>query len=565
MTKINYFILFILVTFIFSEPLKNENGEEYKEIITTEAINPIDTLETFYIDDFDRLALNVKVLFSETVLADMAGDTISTEFYTSQLVEALFDLKEISNSDYLPSPDDYNYNRKDYYDILKSVIKYLDKSKTISNSNYDYELAILEEEMFSELYYSKKLQDIRNSELDSFQQEVEIVIADGHVPIMLAGDKSSPNRRVKAAIERFQKKNIKKHIQKWLNRSSKYKKIILPILKQEGVPPELFYVAMVESGLKPTAESFASAVGPWQFIDRTGIAYGLNLNKELRLFYDERRDFEKSTRSAARYLRDLYDKYNDWYLAFAAYNTGESRIDRHMATFNVDNFWDLDRISLETQQYIPKIMAIIHISNDPEYYGFTINPEPDFEWFDVKIDKNVHLTDIADISGLDIKILEEYNPEIIYYGQKKEKMKAIVLDSLDTPYNFRMPVNCNDDFIEKLAMLEDVKDDIKTIEQIITYKVQRGDSFWKLAVRYNTTITKICRLNNLNRNKPLRIGKIIKIPSNSTTPSEHVVKRGDTLSEIAQKYDTTIKDLKKLNPVLNKRKYIYIGQVLKLR
>ena len=224
MTKINYFILFILITFIFSEPLKNENGEEYKEIITTEAINPIDTLETFYIDDFDRLALNVKILFSETVLADMAGDTISTEFYTSQLVEALFDLKEISNSDYLPSPDDYNYNRKDYYDILKSVIKYLDKSKTISNSNYDYELAILEEEMFSELYYSKKLQDIRNSELDSFQQEVEIVIADGHVPIMLAGDKSSPNRRVKAAIERFQKKNIKKHIQKWLNRSSKYKK-----------------------------------------------------------------------------------------------------------------------------------------------------------------------------------------------------------------------------------------------------------------------------------------------------------------------------------------------------
>ena len=185
-----------------------------------------------------------------------------------------------------------------------------------SYSNTCFSTAIFKEKLDNYIY-SQNLDDLVNVD-----ETIEVIA--GHVPITY-------NKKVESIIS-YYKKQGRPSIQKWLNREDKYKKIMLPILKEYDVPPELFYIAMIESGLKPRARSFANAVGYWQFIESTGKMFGLKRS----FYYDERMDFIKSTHAACKYLKMLYGKYNDWYLAFAAYNTGETRIDRHIKYFKTN-------------------------------------------------------------------------------------------------------------------------------------------------------------------------------------------------------------------------------------
>ncbi|HHE46921.1 MAG TPA: hypothetical protein ENL08_04375, partial [Bacteroidetes bacterium] len=216
------------------------------------------------------------------------------------------------------------------------------------------------------------------------------------------------NRRVERAITYFQTKG-RKVMQKWLDRSAEMIPVILPILQEEGLPDDLIYLSMIESGFNIRAYSYAHAAGPWQFISATGRKFGLDID----WWYDERRDPALSTRAAAAYLRTLYAMFNDWYLAMAAYNCGEGKVRRHVRYYG-DDYWSLRRLPRQTRNYIPTYIAATIIAKSPELYGF-YKPEPippaGFER--VVIRECVDLGALAGAAGTDVATLRKLNPAIV--------------------------------------------------------------------------------------------------------------------------------------------------------
>jgi len=486
--------------------------------------------EELLVDDnlFDQLLIESKLFYADAIMADLRNDTLNTLFNFDNLFKALAQLEEISKN--VPE-----IAKLKYQNILSASIEYYDNKVTsIDHTQTGFSTAVFKDKL-EDYIYSQSLDDIVDIE-----ETVEII--EGHVPITY-------NRKV-ASIIRYYQNQGKPHIQQWLNREDKFKEIILPILKEEGVPPEVFYVAMVESGLKTDAKSYAAAVGPWQFIASTGKVFGLKKT----YYVDERRDFEKSTRAACKYLKNLYKEFGDWYLAFAAYNCGETRVRRHISYFKTNNFWELTNLPKETQNYIPSILAIIFISKDPEKYGFNVKPEPFFDWTLKEINKSVSIDDIARCSKIDKKILIDYNPELL---------KNFIYVEEGKKYNFRMPITCHKDFDSLFTKVKDAKTN-KVL--IVNHRVKRGESFWYLAKKNGTTITAICELNSLDRNKPLRVGKMIKIPvglkNYKAKPKKqvYIVKYGDTLSEIAEQYKVKLSKLKSWNKI--KSNNIRVGQKL---
>ena len=521
---IRYIIL--IASVLFSQQTENN-------MIIDNDNNMIEINNDFIEDNlFEQLLTESKLFYAEAIISDLRGDSLKTLYYFDNLFQALAQLEEMSKS--VPEIAHVKYQN-----MLSASIEYYDKKAvSIDHTQSGFSTAVFKDKL-DDYIYSLSLDDIVDIE-----ETVEII--EGHVPITY-------NKKVESIIK-YYKNQGKRYIQKWLNREDKFKEIILPILKEEGVPPELFYVAMVESGLRPTAKSYAAAVGPWQFIASTAKVFELKKT----YYIDERRDFEKSTRAACKYLKRLYDEFDDWYLAFAAYNCGETRVRRHINYFNTNNFWELTNLPKETQNYVPSILAIIFISKDPEKYGFTINPEPSFEWTIKEIDKSVSIDDMARCSKIDKKILFDYNPELL---------KEFIYVEENQSYKFRMPINCNSKFDSLFALIEDAKLDQVLV---VNHKVRRGESLWYLAKKNKTTITAICELNNIDRDKPLKLGKTIKIPIggdakdfNKPKKKYYKVRRGDTLSEIAEKHRISVKKLKRLNNI--KSDMIRIGQKLRVK
>lgn len=220
------------------------------------------------------------------------------------------------------------------------------------------------------------------------------------------------NSRVKYWIEYFQTSGRSWYV-KWLERSTRYLPMFQKTLKKHGLPQDLAYIAMIESGFSTQASSHASAVGPWQFIRETGQRYGLRVN----WWIDERRDFMKSTEAASKYLKKLYGMFNNWYLVAAGYNTGENRIKRLVKTHKTKNFWKIaqkNEFHAETRDYVPKLIAALLIAKSPQMYGFHnisyMNPLK-FEHF--RVPGGTRLDDLADSIGVAPKYLQELNPDLV--------------------------------------------------------------------------------------------------------------------------------------------------------
>ena len=342
---------------------------------------------------------------------------------------------------------------------------------------------------------------------------------------------------------------------------SRYKPIILPILEEEEVPPELFYLAMIESGLNPKAYSYAHASGVWQFISSTGKSYGLKKN----WWVDERRDFEKSTHAAAQYLKDLYKEFDDWYLAFAAYNCGSTRVRKTIKRQGTTDYWKLTRLPPQTRNYVPNIMAAIFIANNPGKYGFSLVKDKKMEWNIVEIDKGVSLQVISECAKLDMALLQNYNPEL--------KQGTIPPIEDGKSYLFRMPINASPDFDSLFAEIEIEKNhDVVFLD----HKVKRGESLWLIARKYDVRIKDIVAINKLSMKKYIKPGQILQIPADGydlyrklalqksagSKQIYHTVRFGDTLSEIAMSYRTSVRKIKKWNGLRSDR--IYTGQKLKI-
>ncbi|MDT7907244.1 MAG: LysM peptidoglycan-binding domain-containing protein [Candidatus Calescibacterium sp.] len=223
------------------------------------------------------------------------------------------------------------------------------------------------------------------------------------------------NEYVDYYIYLFTETKFRQHLEKWLRRYFKYEKVIRDIIKSYGLPDDLIFVAMAESGFSTRAVSPMSAVGPWQFIEETARRYKLKID----LWVDERKDLIKSTHSALNYLKDLYDMFGDWYLAWAGYNAGEKRIEKAIerAGGKKDYWYFVKRglIPRETQGYVPKIIALALITKNLEKFGFSkddFKDENKFEFDTVKISKQIDIFSLSKICECDVIDLWELNPSL---------------------------------------------------------------------------------------------------------------------------------------------------------
>lgn len=354
--------------------------------------------------------------------------------------------------------------------------------------------------------------------------------------------------------------------ERYMGRGNTYKKLILDILRKQEVPIELYYLAMIESGFSTRAVSRASAVGIWQFIRATGKRYGLQINH----YVDERQDPTRSTIAASLYLKDLYNVFNSWYLAMAAYNAGESRIMNAIMSGNSRNFWELAnkrKLPRETMNYTPKFIAATTIGNAPEKYGIRAKYSerlPDL--VSLTVPSPVRLTDIARAIGISTKELKKYNPHILRgITPPYVKEYKVWIPGNITVNTASVRSRLAAKRISKLARYSSKKYRGK----YLIHKVRRGENLSIIAAKYRTTVRKLRSLNRLYKNR-IYAGKTLRIKKNSRVASKksrkskktYRVKRGDNLFNISRKFGISIKKLKKINRLRKNR--IYVGQLLKL-
>ena len=517
-TKVLNKLEYISIDTLEIQPLKDiAKGNKYS----------IDSLNVY--DDWEIIESRIeeaKTLLAEAVISDMSGDTLDALFKFEILFESLAGIKvEESNNEFYY----LEYNK-----ILNATITYFaNNAETVNKIETGLSTALLKDKL-NQYIYAQTLED-----LEYVEESVEII--EGHIPITY-------NSKVNSIIKFFQKDG-RRSVQNWLNRMEKYKAIMLPILEEENVPPELFYVAMIESGLNAKALSYAYASGYWQFIASTAKIYDLKKDH----WVDERSDFEKSTRAAARYFKDLYSYFGDWYLSLAAYNCGQARVNRIIKRQGTRDYWKLTRLPRETRNYVPNVMAAIYVAQNPEKYGFKIESEPLLDWTVKDINKTVEIKEIAKIINTSEQELIKYNPEL--------KRKVIPLLKDDAKYSLRLPNPVPEHFDSLFALIPTTN----VIEPII-HKVKYGENLWLIAKKYNVTISDIQSLNKIKNRNKIKPGIKLKIPNDGYIPQPskvyYTVKRGDTLSEIAQKYKTSVRKIKRLNGLRNNK--IRIGQKLEI-
>lgn len=314
-------------------------------------------------------------------------------------------------------------------------------------------------------------------------------------------------------------------LQETFQRAGRYRPMIERIFREEGVPQDLIYVAQAESGFEPKALSNAGARGMWQFMASEGNDYGLHHN----WWVDERQDPEKSTRAAARALKDLYHQFGDWYLALAAYNSGVGTMERAVARTGYADFWELYRrgvLPRETRNYVPIIVATALIAKNPQQYGLNKIVEDKPESYDtVVLQAPVDLRLAAECAGTTMSELRRLNPSLL---------------RMTTPtgsgFGLHVPKGTADRFSAALAL-------IPTDKRVLWryHRVEAGESLTTIAHRYHTTVEQVAEVNNLEGHERLREGQELVIPISRERRSDrpavrYRVRRGDTLSELADRF-----------------------------
>lgn len=377
------------------------------------------------------------------------------------------------------------------------------------------------------------------------------------------------NSYVENALKFYRTKG-RKVFTKWLERAGEAIPYYSSILKEEGLPEEIVYLGMIESGFSSSAYSRAHASGPWQFIASTARIYGLKVD----YWHDERRDREKSTRAASRYLKKLHDEFGDWYLAFAAYNCGERRVQRAIRRAGKKDYWSLRKyLPRQTRDYVPSYLAARIICQNPTQYGFEpLDFKDPIPTRTVYVDGCVSLKEIAKCADADYYVIKKLNSSL--------KRGCTPPDAKNFPV--LIPEGTGANFEEKIAKAPRLER-----SEWVRHRVRRGESLSLIAARYGVSMRSIMEIpaNKLRSPHKIRAGQYLLIPvasarstsrkepkvgqpqpvqltsSNGDVRTIYRVRKGDCLDDIAKKFQVRIADIKTWNHLWGKR-YIYPGQKL---
>ncbi len=298
---------------------------------------------------------------------------------------------------------------------------------------------------------------------------------------------------------RYFKTSGRRAFLKWLVRGESVREVVGPLLKEQGLPPELFFLAMIESGFSNSAYSRARATGTWQFMSGTAKIYGLRIDH----FVDERRDPVKSTIAAANFLKDLYIEFGDWYLAMAAYNAGPGKIRRAVRAVGAKDFWKIAEtrhIAKETRHYVPKMLAALIMASNPKAHGFDVKPNPVdmMPRATVKLRTPASLDEIASKLGLPPRVVQWWNPELI---------RNVTPPRARDGYALRLP----ESLLPRFAAIES---ELSTVEvkEVQMHKIRPGETLARIARRYQVNVKQILSVNPTLKPNRLKVGSEIAVP-----------------------------------------------------
>jgi len=384
------------------------------------------------------------------------------------------------------------------------------------------------------------------------------------------------NAKVEQFVQYFQT-TLRNRFSNWLALSGKYIPIMRALLRENGLPEDLVYLALIESGFNPYAYSRSKACGPWQFIYLTGKRYGLRVD----WWVDERRDPEKSTVAAAKYLKDLYDMFACWYLAAASYNAGENKIAAAMKRYRTEDFWELTKyryLKQETKDYVPQMIAAALIAKDPEKYGFVgIEYQEPLRYEKVNVPPLTSLSLIAAACEITLDELKELNPQLLRWCTPPEK-----------PYEIKIPLGKKERFLKNFETLQPSERPPYRI-----HVVKRGENLVRVSRLYGVNGQTILDANQLGKGSRLSPGMNLIIPLPPHAPSDpnggakltakkkgegrvqpaieegeeeilYTIKKGDTLWAIANEMGVNIGALSRWNN-LHPEKKLRPGDKLRVR
>ncbi|HJL43578.1 MAG TPA: LysM peptidoglycan-binding domain-containing protein [Myxococcales bacterium LLY-WYZ-16_1] len=420
----------------------------------------------------------------------------------------------------------------------------------------------------AEFVLSLPIEDASDRELGDVRDTVEPILADSSsVAFGLPEDRESI-----AFWREYLSGRGRKYFERWLARSTRYVPIFWEVLDRYQLPRDLVFLAMVESGFSTSAYSWARAAGPWQFVASTGRRYGLRID----FWVDDRRDFEKATDAAARHLRDLYERYGDWFLAFAAYNAGAGKVNRAIRRYRTEDFWALSErryLRRETKQYVPKILAAAQLAKDPGSWDLGhVEYLPPWRWTTVTVTTATSLQAFA-------RACREVEPERL--RQLNPALRARVTPPGET-FEVRVPATVSSTCAE--AMRRPSRHDPYAYRYA---RITEADTLERLARRYRTDVAAILEFNDIEPDQFFDFDEmVIPVPRTRADSVPIVnpprlpfrppvygpqgvrlvryrVRAGDSLWKVAQRFRVGIPQLLRWNG-LRRSQVLRIGQRLRI-